>query len=63
MLFISALLIAASSDIVDEIAVRRAREGGRVGDVTVTLIWNDQTDLDLHVYVPTGTGEEEIFYG
>merc|ERR1719502_529365 len=64
-LLYSALVVAVVSDVVDEIAVRRAREGGRVGDVTVTLIWNDESDLDLHVFVPTGTstgGEEEICY-
>lgn len=34
----------------------RAREqaGGRTGDVTVTLLWNGHTDLDLSVRCPDG---------
>lgn len=42
-----------------EVAARLAREGGRFGDVTITLVWNDQSDLDLHVTLPSS---EEIFY-
>jgi len=44
---------------VDVVAARLAREGGRFGDVTISLLWNDQTDLDLHVTLPSG---EKIFY-
>lgn len=43
----------------DQVAARLKREGGRFGDVTVSLLWNDQSDLDLHVTLPSG---EEIFY-
>ena len=36
----------------DDVAARLAREGARIGDVTISLVWNDEADLDLHVYVP-----------
>ena len=37
----------------------------QVGDVTITLAWDDRNDLDLHVHVlPHGkTTSTEIFYG
>ena len=38
----------------DDIAARMEREGARVGDVTVTLAWDDFNDLDLHVVCPSG---------
>ena len=43
----------------DEMMLRAAREGAKVGDVTITLMWDDRTDLDLHVFCPSG---EEISY-
>lgn len=43
----------------DDVAQRLAREGGRIGDVTVSLIWNDESDLDLWVHLPSG---EKIMY-
>jgi len=47
----------------DEVAARLQREGARIGDVTISLIWNDESDLDLHVYVPNASGgEEHIWY-
>jgi len=39
---------------------RLDREGGRRGEVTVTLMWNSDADLDLHVECP---GDRSIFYG
>ena len=36
----------------DEMALRAAREGAKVGDITITLTWDDRSDLDLHVYTP-----------
>jgi len=36
-----------------------AREGGCFGDATISLMWNDETDLDLHVFPPCG---ESICY-
>ena len=43
----------------DEVAARLAREGGRFGDLTITLVWNDESDLDLHVFTPS---DEELYY-
>ena len=34
---------------------RLEREGARVGDVTVSLAWDDFNDLDLHVICPDGS--------
>lgn len=39
---------------------RLVREGGRTGDVQISLLWNNYNDLDLHVKAPSG---EEIFFG
>ncbi|WP_147405567.1 hypothetical protein [Paracoccus yeei] len=33
----------------------RERAGGRVGDTTVTLLWNGQSDLDLEIECPDGS--------
>ena len=38
----------------DDVMVRLEREGARVGDVTISLVWNDFNDLDLHVHAPSG---------
>jgi len=43
----------------DDVAQRLAREGGRVGDLTFSLVWNDESDLDLWVTMPSG---EKVFY-
>ena len=48
------------ADINAEIMKRLAREGGKSGDVHVSLIWQNRNDLDIHVIAPSG---EEIFYG
>lgn len=44
----------------DEVAARVAREGGRFGDVTITLVWNDESDLDVRVTLPS---DEVLYYG
>lgn len=38
----------------DEIDERRERAGGQQGELTVTLAWNSQADLDLHITCPNG---------
>jgi hypothetical protein len=48
------------ADIEAEIRKRLAREGGKSGDVHISLIWHNTNDLDLHVVAPSG---EEIYYG
>jgi hypothetical protein len=44
----------------DDTMSRMEREKARIGDVTVTLVWDDWNDLDLHVITPRGN---EIYYG
>lgn len=39
----------------DEFSRRMNREKAKVGDLTVTLIWEDYSDLDLHVHCPDGS--------
>ena len=49
----------------DDVSARLAREGARIGDVTISLVWNDEADLDLHVFVPQTPSDptgEHIFY-
>lgn len=41
-------------DITDEVEDRRIKEGGKRGDVTITLVWNTKDDLDLSVVEPNG---------
>lgn len=38
----------------DEFDTRRQSAGGQTGELTVTLIWNNVDDVDLHVVCPTG---------
>lgn len=37
-----------------EIERRRAREGGKTGDLRVSLAWNDISDLAIHTTTPSG---------
>lgn len=47
--------------LIDDILELRLKEhGAQKGDITASLIWNDHTDLDLHMTIPTG--EEINFY-
>ena len=43
----------------EEFDERLEREGGQLGEVTVTLAWNSDSDLDLHIICPDG---ERIFF-
>ncbi|NJN45395.1 MAG: hypothetical protein HC808_01660 [Candidatus Competibacteraceae bacterium] len=42
-----------------EFTDRLATEGGKVGEITVTLLWNNRNDLDLVVICPNG---ERLYY-
>lgn len=44
---------------VDTSVVRQAERTGNRGDLKVTLLWNFQGDIDLHVVQPNG---KEIYY-
>ena len=46
--------------IVDDWAFRMERENAKVGDITVTLAWDSECDLDLHAVCPNG---DHIYYG
>ena len=43
----------------DSLDERLRREGAQTGEVQVSLIWEGPSDLDLHVFCPSG---EEIYY-
>jgi hypothetical protein len=44
----------------DAFGQRMAREKAKVGDVTITLMWDNECDLDLHCICPNG---DHIYYG
>lgn len=43
----------------DTLIVRQAERTGNIGELKVTLLWNFQGDIDLHVAQPNG---KEIFF-
>lgn len=45
----------------DVAIIRKARTIGQQGDVTITLLWDFYSDIDLHVKTPVDN--QEIFYG
>jgi len=50
---------------VEDIKKRAERENAQKGAVTITLTWNDKSDLDLHGYVTlanSSSPEQHIFY-
>jgi len=51
-------------DLADEVLnPRLQREAARTGEITVSLLWNGPSDLDLHAKVNLASGnKEEIFY-
>ena len=44
----------------NQLAERLIREGAKSGDVRVSLMWNDVSDLDVHVITPSS---QEIYFG
>ena len=43
----------------DDIEERLEREGGKTGEVQLSLAWDDYNDLDMHVFCPSG---ERIYF-
>ena len=43
----------------DDIQSRLEREGGKTGEVQISLVWDDFNDLDLHLFCPSG---ERIYF-
>ncbi|RJU89803.1 MAG: hypothetical protein DWC08_07815 [Candidatus Poseidoniales archaeon] len=43
----------------DDIEQRLEREGGKTGEVQISLTWDDYNDLDLHIFCPSG---ERIYF-
>jgi hypothetical protein len=43
----------------DDIEERLEREGGKGGEVQLSLAWDDYNDLDMHVFCPSG---ERIYF-
>lgn len=54
---VSVMEIIAPED--DDIEERLEREGGKGGQVQVSLAWDDYNDLDMHVFCPSG---ERIYF-
>lgn len=52
-------VLDSSSTINDDIEERLEREGGKTGEVQVSLAWDDFNDLDLHIFCPSG---ERIYF-
>ena len=44
----------------DQLAERLVREGAKSGDVRISLMWDDTSDLDVHVVTPSS---QRIYYG
>jgi len=56
----SGIQVVESSKIVnDDIEQRLKREGGKTGEVQISLAWDDYNDLDLHIFCPSG---ERIYF-
>lgn len=52
-------VLDSASTINDDIEERLVREGGKTGEVQVSLAWDDFNDLDLHIFCPSG---ERIYF-
>jgi hypothetical protein len=46
--------------VMDDFIYRMKREKAKVGDITITLAWDNECDLDLHAHCPNG---DHIYYG
>ncbi len=56
----SGIQVVETSTIVnDDIEQRLEREGGKTGEVQISLAWDDYNDLDLHIFCPSG---ERIYF-
>ena len=52
-------VLDAESTANDDIEERLEREGGKTGEVQISLAWDDFNDLDLHIFCPSG---ERIYF-
>ena len=56
----SSIMVMDSSEIEnDDLEERLHREGGKTGEVQISLAWDDFNDLDLHMFCPSG---ERIYF-
>lgn len=52
-------IMETTEDENDDIQYRIEREGGKSGEVQISLAWDDFNDLDLHLFCPSG---ERIYF-
>ena len=55
----SGIIVEESPPENDDLDERLEREGGKSGEVQVSLAWDDYNDLDLHLFCPSG---ERIYF-
>ena len=54
------LVYFIEGDVPSEIDQRRINAGGHAGEITITMIWNTNDDLDIHCLTPSGA---HIYFG